>query len=51
MRVLTQISKNGLGCSGLVGTPTLLVGTRVMRGADVDAIRKAMEDQANWPGR
>ena len=34
-------------CSGGV-TPTTLVGTRIIRGGDMVAIRKALANQKDW---
>ena len=46
--VLARLSKTGLGCSLSVVTPTTLVGTRVIKGGDSNAITAAIAKQRDW---
>ncbi len=47
--VLLELSKGRFGCSASMVTPTVLVGTRVIKGGDMQAIEAAREAQSNWP--
>jgi hypothetical protein len=51
LRALAEISKTGPGCTTSLATPTMLIGTRVIKGGDMQAIRAAIKKQANWPER
>ena len=45
--VLTAL---GMPASSRIGTPTTIVGTQIIRGAEVDGILKVIETQKNWGG-
>lgn len=44
-QALRALGKNALGMTTSMATPTTLVGRRVIRGANLDAIREALAEQ------
>lgn len=46
--VLGELGKNRFGHVMRRATPTTLVGVKIIRGADMDAIRQAIADQQDW---
>ncbi len=43
-KTLADLGKNSFGMTTRMPTPTTLVGRRIVRGADLEAIRKAMRE-------
>lgn len=43
--ILSDLGKNALGVTTSTSVPTTIVGTKIIRGNDVEAILKAREDQ------
>ena len=44
-KTLADLGKNSFGMTTRMPTPTTLVGRRIIRGADLTAIRQAMADK------